>query len=263
MLTDTHCHLDFEAFDVDRNDVLERSMDAGIIRILNPGIDLATSRKAIALAEAHAQVFAAIGVHPNDALSWNDDTIFHLRRLANNPKVVAIGEIGLDYYRRRSPYEQQRRIFLEQLALAAELSLPVIIHNRQATQDILAMISEWYGELVRSGSPLAQRPGVMHSYSGEEDFARQAIEMNFYIGFSGPLTFRNARDLQQVAAALPLDHILVETDAPFLTPHPHRGQRNEPAYVHYVAEKIAVLHQISYSKATEITTANAARLFTW
>jgi TatD DNase family protein len=263
VLTDTHCHLDFEAFNMDRNEVLERSKDAGIHRILNPGIDLETSRRAIRLAEAHAQVFAAIGVHPHDALSWNEDTNFHLRKLAEGSKVVAIGEIGLDYYRNRSPHEQQRRVFLEQLALAAELGLPVVIHNRQATQDVLALVSEWHGELVRSGSPLAQRPGVMHSFSDGEDFARQAIEMNFYIGFSGPVTFQNARDLQQVAAALPLDHILVETDAPFLTPHPHRGQRNEPAYVHYVAEKIAALHQISYSKTAEITTASAARLFAW
>ncbi len=263
MLTDTHCHLDFDAFDVDREDVLERSEVVGIIRILNPGVDLETSKQAVLLAEAHPQVFAAVGVHPNDARTWDSDTIECLRDLAKHPKVVAIGEIGLDYYRKSTPRERQRQVLLEQLGLAAELELPVVIHNRLASQDILSILEEWYAELIRSNSPLATRPGVLHSYSDGVELAHQALNMNFYIGISGPVTYQNAHKLQQVVTSLPLECIVIETDAPFLTPHPYRGQRNEPAYVQYVAEKVASLHQISTTELAEISTANAARLFAW
>lgn len=263
MLTDTHCHLNFEAFDTDRQEVIERSVAAGVVRMLNPAVDLETSKQVLELAERYPQVFAAIGVHPNEAHTWNGDTVAQLRDLAKHPKVVAIGEIGLDYYRKRASHECQKCALRAQLDLAAELCLPVILHNRQATEDLLSILSEWQGELARQGSPLAQRPGVLHSYSDDETNARRALVINFYIAFSGPVTFQNARDLQQVAAALPLEQILIETDAPFLTPHPYRGRRNEPAYVHYVAEKIAALRKTSLSEIAETTTANAARLFAW
>jgi TatD DNase family protein len=208
-------------------------------------------------------VYAAVGVHPNDALTWQADTLAQLRESAADSKVVAIGEIGLDYYRDRAPRDLQRRVFLEQLALAAEIDLPVVVHNREATGDTLEILAGWQAELRESGSPLADRPGVLHSYSQAEEPARQAMALNFYIGFTGPVTFRNAPDLQRVAAALPIDRLLVETDAPFLAPHPQRGKRNEPAYVRLVVEKIAELKEMSFDSVASITTANAERLFRW
>jgi TatD DNase family protein len=262
-LADTHCHLDFEAFEADRQQVLARGLEAGVERILNPGINLTSTRAAIKLAESYPQVFAAAGIHPNEATTWEGNTQSHLRELAQHPKVVAVGEIGLDYYRDRAPRPVQQRIFQEQLDLAAELGLPVVIHNRQATEDVLMLIANWHNKLVSAGSPLAERPGVLHSYANGENVARQAIALNFYIGFTGPVTFRNAPELQRVVASLPVDRLLVETDAPFLTPHPHRGQRNEPAYVRLVAEKIAELHQENFARIADRTTANAKRLFDW
>jgi TatD DNase family protein len=262
-LTDTHCHLDFEAFDSDRELVLERARGAGLVRILNPGIDLRSSEAAIRLAENNLEVYAAVGVHPNSATAFNDRTLQQLTELAEHPKVVAIGEIGLDYYRDRAPREVQLRIFRMQLDLASELGLPVIIHNRQATDDIFSILSAWHDQLSSASSPLAERPGVLHSYSDDEGNGLKAIAMNFFIGITGPVTFQNAKLLQGVVSTLPLDNLLIETDAPFLTPHPKRGQRNEPALVRQVAEKIADLHAISVSDVSTTTTANADRLFQW
>ncbi len=263
MLADTHCHLDFNSFDEDREQVLARSWQAGLDKILNPGIDLSSSQAAVRLAEGHERVYAAIGVHPNEAHTWNDDSLARLRELADSPKVVAIGEIGLDYYRDRSPADLQKHILKEQLQLAVELNLPVIIHNRKATRDILEILGGWQVQLAEAGLPLAERPGVLHSYSDAEKPALQAIAKHFYIGLTGPVTFHNAPELQQVVILLPLDHVLVETDAPFLAPHPYRGRRNEPAYVRLVVEKIADLQQMDFSSVARITTANAARLFLW
>lgn len=263
MFADTHCHLDFKSFDADRSQVIDRARQAGVQRILNPGIDLASSQKALELARSEPGIFAAVGVHPNEAGAWQADSLAHLRRLAGDSRVVAIGEIGLDYYRDRCPAERQKRIFREQLTLAAELQLPVVVHNRQATADLLELLSEWRAALVSSGSPLAERPGVLHSFSEEQSPAHLAISMGFFIGFSGPVTFRNAPDLQGVAAGLPLSRLLIETDAPFLAPHPHRGKRNEPAFVRLVAEKIAELHGVPLEAVARITTANATRLFQW
>ena len=263
MLADTHCHLDFYAFDDDRQEVLARSWQAGVERILDPGIHLVSSQKAVQLAEEHNQVYAAVGVHPNDAQSWEQDSLTRLKDLAGHPKVVAIGEIGLDYYRDRAPRDLQRRILLEQLDLAAELNLPVVIHNRQASADVMAILAEWQAQLAASGSGLAEQPGVLHSYSDNEEIALRAIAHHFLIGFTGPVTFRNAPELQRVAAALPLDHLLVETDAPFLSPQPHRGRRNEPSFVRLIAEKIAELHHVELDTVARLTAANAARLFHW
>ena len=263
MLVDTHCHLNFEAFDDDRQAVLERARQAGVERILNPGIDLPSSRAAVQLAERYPQVYAAVGVHPNEALSWTDETLQELRELAKHPKVVAIGEIGLDYYRDRAPQDEQRAIFSRQLLLAAEFDKPVIIHNREATEDVLKILTDWQMELVGGSPLLAQLPGVLHSFSYGEDAAREALRLNFFLGFTGPVTFRNAPDLQKLVSDLPLEKVLVETDAPFLTPHPHRGKRNEPAYVRLVAEKIAELHGLPFEIVANITSENAERLFRW
>lgn len=263
MLADTHCHLNFEWFDEDRDAVLHRARVAGIDRILNPGIDLETSRSAVNLAQQVDEVYVAVGVHPNDALTWNDETADALRELASQPKVVAIGEIGLDYYRDRAPRDLQQDVFQEQLRLAAELSLPVVIHNREATEDVVEILREWQVELLSSNTLLAGSPGVLHSFSAGLEAARDAIDMNFMIGITGPVTFRNAPELQALVSALTLEHLLVETDAPFLTPHPHRGERNEPAHVKLVAEKIAELHGMPFEMTAEVTRLNADRLFRW
>ena len=260
-LIDTHCHLDFEAFDSDRQEVLQRAEAAGVEAILNPSIDLANSAKVMQLAESNETVFAAIGVHPNSSQTWQETSTAELRNLAKHSKVVAVGEIGLDYYRDKAPRAMQQQVFQRQLDLAAELELPVIVHNRQAGEDVLRMLLDWQAELVRSGSPLADRPGVLHSFSENAAFAQKAIAQNFLIGFTGPITFRNAPELQQTAEALPLDHLLVETDSPFLAPHPHRGQRNEPAMVKLVAGKLAELRELSIDEVTTATTASARRLF--
>jgi TatD DNase family protein len=260
---DTHCHLDFNIFDSDRPEVINRAIEAGVSRIINPGIDLQTSQVAIHLAEVYPAVKAAIGVHPNDGSTWHRETISHLRELASRPGVVAIGEIGLDYYRDRTPKVRQKEIFRSQLDLAAELILPVIIHNRQSIHDLMPILGEWHDGLVKAGSILAKRPGVLHSFDGTLADAQQAIAMNFFIGVSGPVTFTNARQRQTVIAALPLSHLLLETDAPFLTPHPHRGERNEPAYVRLMGMKVAELLDQPMSVIFEATSSNASRLFPW
>ncbi len=262
-LTDTHCHLDFHTFDDDREAVLARAWEAGLTRILNPGIDLESSRRAVALAEAHERVFAAVGVHPNDATTWDERTPDELRALAAHPKVVAIGEIGLDYYRDRAPRDRQQRVFRAQLDLAAELGLPVIIHVREAMSDVLAVLGDWVAGLRAAGAPLADRPGVLHSFFGRPEEAAQALELGFLLGITGPVTFKNAPDQQRLVSGLPLSGLILETDAPFLTPHPFRGRRNEPAFVAHTAAKIAELHQQPPSVIAQQTRANAARLFGW
>ncbi len=263
-LVDTHCHLDFEAFDGDRLQVVEAARAAGIDRILNPGIDLMSSQAAIALGTQFPEVYAAVGIHPNDAAkSWTADSPDALRRLAGFPKVVAIGEIGLDYYRDWTAPELQRSVFEAQLGLAAEVGLPVIVHSRQAFTDILAMLADWVSGLKESGSTLAERPGVLHSFSGSLEEAGKASEIGFLIGITGPVTFRNARELQQVVAELSLDRLLIETDAPFLAPQPRRGDRNQPAYVEWVARKIAELHGCPFETVAGQTRINADRLFRW
>jgi TatD DNase family protein len=270
MFVDTHCHLNFDSFDADREAVLERAHEGGLVRILNPGVDLATSREAVSLAEASPIVFAAVGVHPNDARSWKEGTLAELREMTQHPKVVAVGEIGIDYYRKNSPHDLQQLVFRQQLELAGEVGLPVVVHirnasedDRRAMMDTLGILKEWQSDLQGCASPLAERPGDLHSFSGGLEAALEAAKLNFCIGISGPITFKNAAMLQEVAAKLSLEHILIETDAPFLTPHPHSGERNEPAYVRHVAEKIAQIRQLTLDSVGKVTTANAERLFLW
>lgn len=270
MLVDTHCHLNFESFDQDRAAVLERAAQAGVGRVLNPGIDLETSRAAVELAEAHPAVYAAVGVHPNDGSTWDATTLDELRRLAGHPKAAAIGEIGLDYYWERTEHSVQRKVFVEQLGLAAELGLPVVIHvrdanpdDRRAMRDALDILTEWQTSLSARGVDLAERPGVLHSFSGDVDDALRAATHKFWIGVTGPVTFKKAEILRQVVAEAPVDRLLIETDAPFLTPHPHRGERNEPAYVRFIAEKIAAVRNLELDHLVQITTESAERLFRW
>jgi TatD DNase family protein len=267
-LTDTHCHLDFHSYDGDREEIIERARQAGLQRILNPGIDLSSSRQAVEQAERYAELFAAVGVHPNDSTSFGPNTLDELRRQAapggrKHPGVVAVGEIGLDYYRDRAPQDLQQKVFREQLSLAEDLGLPVIIHNRDASHDLLPILKEWQAGLVERSSPLAERPGVLHSYAGDLETAREATQLNFYIGITGPVTFKNAASLQEIVSVLPLSRLLVETDGPFLTPHPHRGKRNEPSFVRYTVEKIASLHHRTVSDVARETSDNARKLFNW
>jgi TatD DNase family protein len=258
-LIDSHAHLDFRKFDADRERVIERAQEAGVSTIVNVGADLASSRRAVELAARHEQVYAAVGMHPHDAKKLDGAALAELRELALQPKVVAVGEIGLDYYRNLSPRDVQRRAFQAQLAWAAKLKRPVIIHDRDAHDQIMEILAGWAKTVDRT--PLTGRLGVLHTFSGDRAMADQAIDLGFYISISGPVTYKNARQLPEIVRTLPRDRILVETDCPFLTPHPYRGKRNEPAYVRIVAERVAELKGISLDVLAERTTANARHLF--
>lgn len=260
-LVDSHCHLDFNVFNIDRAEVIGRAREAGLVRMINPGIDIPTSKTALGLAGQYPEVYAAVGIHPNEVQSLDFDQDGILRHFLEQDKVVAIGEIGLDYFRQRTARDLQVKAFEVQLELASEASLPVIVHNREASQDILEILTTWQASLKLSDPVLASCPGVLHSYSGTIEEAWQAIEMGFLIGITGPVTFKKAVDLQYLVSILPLESLIVETDAPFLTPHPWRGKRNEPSYVRYTAEKIANLRGDSFEHVAEVTTANAFRLF--
>lgn len=258
LFVDTHCHLNFDAYDEDREAVIERAAAAGVGRIIIPATDLETTRQALALAEQYSGVFAAVGVHPNSTATFETTMIDTLRELAQHSKVVAVGEIGLDYYWDHSTPEQQKVAFAAQLDLARSLVLPVIIHNREASEDVMAQLELWVRDLPPG---LAQRPGVLHSFSASSQIAQRALAAGFYLGFTGPVTFKNADDLRAVAREVPADRILIETDGPFLTPQPYRGKRNEPAYVVYVADRLAALHGLPTEIFAAQTTANAERLF--
>jgi len=258
-LIDTHAHLDFRKFDADRPAVIERARAAGVAAIVNVGTDLESSCRAVSLAEEYEGIYAAVGMHPHSAETLDGATLSELRDLAQRPKVVAVGEIGLDYYRNLSPRDAQWRAFQAQLAWAARLGKPVIVHDRDAHEDIIKALSKWAEGL--DGLALAGRLGVLHTFSGDLDMAQEAIDLGFYISISGPVTYRNAGRLPEVVRALPLDRLLVETDCPFLAPEPHRGKRNEPAYTRLVAERIAELKGISFEEVAQATTANARHLF--
>lgn len=257
-LIDTHCHLDFDRYDEDRDEVNNRAAAAGVTRIINPSIDVRSSRNLIPLTEKMKSVYAAVGIHPNSTEDFTNSMIAELRDLAKAPKVVSIGEIGLDYYWDKSPKAIQVKAFEAQLQLASELELPVIIHNRDASDDVMAILETWVRDLPES---LKLRPGVMHSFSAPLNIAERALAAGFYLGFTGPITFKKADDLRRAASIVPLDRILVETDGPFLTPEPYRGKRNEPAYIPYIVDRFARVKQISVEEMGQATTENAVRLF--
>lgn len=251
-LFDTHCHLDITAFDPDRDAAIARARAVGVVHFVNPAYDLDSSRRAVALAQAHPGIAAAVGVHPNDAADFGEAHLAELRTLARAPQVVAIGEIGLDYYRQTTPRDRQVQAFVAQLALARELNLPVIIHCRDAYDDALALLRE-------HGHGL---PGlVMHAFSGRMEHLRAALAMGFYIGVGGPVTYPNAHGLRDVVRAAPPERIVIETDSPYLAPQSQRGRRNEPAYVLEVAQKIGQLRGTSMRDIARITTDNGRRLF--
>jgi TatD DNase family protein len=248
-LVDSHAHLDSPQFDTDRGAVIERAQEAGLVAILNAGANLASSRQLVALVERHDLVYAAVGVHPHDATTLSPAVLKELRTLARHPKVVAIGEIGLDYYKDYSPRPAQRQAFAAQLALAAELELPIIVHSREALDDVLAALRAWEGV------------GVLHSYSGGPGRLQEVLDLGLFVGISGPVTFKKADRLREVAVAAPLERLLVETDCPYLTPVPYRGRRNEPAYVRYVAEAVARARGMPVETLARATTDNVHQLF--
>jgi TatD DNase family protein len=252
MLIDSHAHIDMSHFVNDLDEVLQRAQEQGLKAIINVGIDESSSRAAVALADKYSQVYAAVGIHPHDAKNAGKDVIVALSELALHPKVVAIGEMGLDYYRNLSPRLVQQKMFRQQIELAKQLRKPIIVHDRDAHADTLKILKEQ--RAIEVG-------GVMHCYSGSWELAQEYLKMGFYLSFAGPVTYGNARKLQEVARKMPLDRILVETDCPFLTPVPYRGKRNEPSYVVKTAEKIAQLKGINFEELAKHTTENTMRLF--
>ncbi len=258
MLIDTHCHLNFDSYDADRDTVIQRAAEAGVTRIIIPSVDLVTGQEGIDLAERYEGIFAAAGIHPNSTADFTDADLEKIAAQAAHSKVVAIGEIGLDYHWDDSPKATQHRAFEAQLNLAARLELPVIIHNREASEDVMRILEAWAVDLPPS---LKDRPGVLHSFSAPAAIAERALAIGFYLGFTGPVTFKNADDLRRIAQSTPLDRIVVETDAPFLTPTPYRGKRNEPAYIPLIAERIAALKTMPADQFAAATTVNAVKLF--
>ena len=251
MLFDTHAHYYDGRFDSDRDALLTALPQKGVGLVLCPGCDLPSSRSCVELAEGYAHLYAAVGVHPSDCAGWDGAALDELRALAAHPKVKAIGEIGLDYYwKENPPKEFQQAVFRQQLELARELQLPVIVHDREAHGDCLAVVKE-YPDVT----------GVFHCYSGSAEMARELVELGWYLGFDGPITYKNARKAPEVLAAVPLERMLVETDSPYLTPEPFRGRRNDSGYVYRVAEAIAQAKGLTAEEVAEITTANGKRLF--
>ncbi len=272
-LTDTHCHLDFNKFDSDREAVIERAKAAGLVRLLVPGLDHRSSKEAIKLAESDESIYAAVGFHPTDLDKFSEQAFAEIQELAKHPKVVAVGEIGLDYYWVKEEDKRgiQREILKRQLAFAASANKPVIIHMREendawfgsASTDLLDILTEWHSSLKVKKHPLAERPGVLHSFNGTLETAQQALALNFYIGVTGPVTYKSAEQKRAIIYQLPITHLLIETDSPFLAPVPHRGKRNEPAFVREIADKIAEIQSRSLEEVAAVTTTNAARLFLW
>lgn len=251
MITDTHTHLNAEQFDEDRDAAVSRALDAGVTRIVNIGINREYIPTSIELAEKYDFIWSTVGWHPQDAATMREGDLEWLEELSRHPKVVAIGEIGLDYYWDTSPKDVQQRVFREQIRLARKVGLPIVIHDREAHHDVVTILRE---------EGAAEVGGIMHCFSGSWETAKMCLDMNFYISFGGPVTFKNAKQPKEVLAKVPLDRLLVETDAPYLTPHPHRGKRNETAYVRLVAEAAAELKGIALEELAAATTANALRL---
>jgi TatD DNase family protein len=253
MLIDTHTHLDDARYNDDREAAIARAREAGVEAFVSIGCDLTTSQAAVALANHYPFVYAAVGVHPHEVKHIQGDWYDEFRRLAKSAKVVAYGEIGLDYHYNHSSPKEQRDRFREQIQVARELKLPVIIHTREAQEDTVAILRE---------EKASEVGGVFHCFSGDAWLAKEALDLGFHLSFSGILTFQSATALREIAKQTPLDRLLIETDCPYLTPVPYRGKRNEPAYVAQVAKQLAAIHpELSLEEIQERTTENAKQLF--
>ena len=251
MLADSHAHLEMNDFDRDRDEVIRRAENAGVDLIITVGTTLDDCRKAVSIANKYKNVYAAIGIHPHEVKDIDETTYETLKKLAKMDKVVAFGEIGLDFFRNLSPRDVQIRRFGEQLELASEIGLPIIIHDRDAHQETLEMLGGWKGK----------HRGVVHCFSGNYKMAEKCLEMGFFISIPGAITFGKSEKLQDVIRHIPVTDILVETDAPYLTPHPHRGKRNEPAYVIHTARKVAEIKGLSLEELASVTYQNTKNVF--
>ena len=250
-LFDTHAHYDARQFDPDREQVLAALPGLGVELVVNPGCDLASSRQAAELASRYSFVYAAVGVHPEECGDWQDSDVEELRTLAARPKVVAVGEIGLDYYwPENPPRELQKRVFRAQMALARELNLPVIVHDREAHGDSMDVVREF-----------PEVRGVFHCFSGSAEMARELVKLGWMVSFTGVLTYKNARRAVEAARAVPLERIMIETDSPYMAPAPHRGKRNDSGYVRHVCEKLAEIKGISFEECARITLENGKRFY--
>lgn len=248
--TDTHCHLNHPDLYAEWNAVLFRAQQSGVHRMIIIGYDLESSQRGVQLAEQSDALYAAVGIHPHDAVQCNGETLQQLRELARHPRVVAIGEIGLDFYRDLSPREAQYQAFHAQMQLAAELHLPVVIHCREAYDELLAVLSEY--PAVR---------GALHCFSGNAEQAQRGLELGYFLGIGGVITFKSAESLREIVRAMPRNRLLLETDAPYLAPHPYRGKRNEPAYLPLIAQQVADLWGITLDALSEQTERNVEAFF--
>ena len=252
MFIDTHVHLNADQYDEDLQEVIERAIEAKVEKMIVVGFDRKTIERAMKLADQFEFIYAVIGWHPVDAIDCKKEDLEWIEELAAHPKVVGIGETGLDYYWDKSPKDIQQELFRKQIQLAQKLKLPIIIHNRDATGDVIKILREENASSVG---------GVMHCFSGSVETARECIEMNFMISLGGPVTFKNARMPKEVAREIPLEYLMIETDAPYLAPHPYRGKRNEPSFVPLVAEEIARQKELSVDEVAMATTSNAMKFF--
>ncbi|MCK4632624.1 MAG: TatD family hydrolase [candidate division Zixibacteria bacterium] len=250
-MIDSHCHLDFDKFDGQRDEAVKSAASEGVHTIINIGVDLASSLRSVELSEQHDSVYATVGVHPHDAKTFDDCLFDQLRQLCARKKVVAVGEIGLDFYRDHSPRDVQRVVFQRQLELAVETKLPVVIHTREAFDDTMAILTEYASQLTGA---------VFHCFLGDAAEADRVFDLGFLISFGGIITFKNS-EMSRLAVEVPLEKVILETDAPYLTPMPHRGKTNYPAYVRFVYEKLAELKQISVAEVEKTVDRTCQKFF--
>jgi TatD DNase family protein len=258
MLIDSHAHIDLPNFDKDREQVFARARQGGVRVVVNIGLDLESSRASLEMARQYDDVFSTVGFHPHEASELKDDDLKVLAEMAKDEKVVAVGEIGLDFYRNLSPRKSQEEAFRKQLDLAVELGLPVVVHCRQAHKEVFNILSGWVRATLSAGR---LRRGVIHCFSGDIELAQRYIEIGFYISLAGSVTYPSAGELVQVAREIPLDRLLLETDAPFLAPQAYRGKRNEPAYIALIAEKVAQVREVPREVVAGAAAKNTISLF--
>jgi TatD DNase family protein len=252
MLVDSHAHLEMPEFKKDLEGVIQRAKESGVEYIFTVGTEKKDWKRALEIANAHSSVYAILGIHPHNAKEIDDQTYPLLKEFCQNEKVKACGEMGLDFFRNLSPREIQLKRFREQIGLAKELGLPIIVHDREAHQETLEILKSEKAE---------ECGGIIHCFSGDDEMAKACMDMGFYISIPGSITFKNAERFREIVKRISLDSLLVETDAPFLTPEPFRGKRNEPSYVRYTAQKVAEIKKVSFDKVAEVTTENALRVY--
>lgn len=263
-LTDTHCHLNLRDFENDLDEVVTRALAGSVRKILIPGVDLETSQLSIALCEQYPEyLYSAIGIHPNHSTKIIQSELEALELLVCHPKVVAIGEIGLDFYREKASMEDQVSILQKMLRISYKTEKPICVHNRDADSKIIEILDSWYSELKQAHSKLVQHPGVFHSFNGSEIVSEWALTHNFFLGISGPVTFPKSQTLQDKVREIDISHFLIETDAPYLSPQSNRGKRNEPSYVRFVAETISEIKHMDIDEVISRTSENARNLFEW